>query len=385
MTSPIIVFAVIWLVVAALYSLGLSDMLLPIKSETVYLIIASWVLLMLGWSLSSLYSKSLVNLKPDLNIYYKYFGNARREKRVFYFVIGWIFFTLIEIYVYKNLPLLAALDIGVYVKYSEFGFPGIHGLLNAMFFCIISYSFIMASFMKRQRYWVLFILLSLWPVLALSRMMIVATILQVVFLSIILRTKPISFYVFLKYFIIGMSVILLFGYLGDIRNGREHLLELAHLNFEYPDWLPSGFAWVYLYIVTPLNNLNFAIDNYVFIEQFPLEIITRVFPSFLREIIFDLFDRDTATLLVSSAFNISTLFSPIINDFGYILAPMLFLPVGFFSNFLIIKAKSNPRYILFWSVLLYSIVISIFSNHMFHLVYFTEAIFGYLIYGKNKL
>jgi oligosaccharide repeat unit polymerase len=385
MISPVILYGVVWAVVALLYTLSLSEMLQPIKIETIYLVSFSWLCLLAGWLIASIYTK-MINIKPvSREAYFTYFQCRKREFRLYLLLVIWLVATVAEVFVYKNLPLLSAFGIGPPLRYTEFGFPGIHGLLNATYFCLSVFFFIKAFVTKRAIYWSIFLILLLWPFLALSRMMIIAIIVQVLFASLILSKSRRDIKKYIQYALLLMVVVLVFGYLGDVRNGREHLLGLAQLTFEYPDWLPSGFAWVYLYVVTPINNLNYAVDYFPNVSELPIEVVSRIFPSFIRTELFLLLDKETEVYLVASAFNISTLFLPLIQDFGFLFAPVVFIFIGFVINFLVYKALYNPRYLLFWVVFLYSIVISVFSNHMFHLVFFFEACLGYFVYGARKI
>lgn len=359
-------------------------MLDVISSKTIYLIGMSIVIMFLGWFLSKISLGKMKSITVDQSCYYEYFNSKHRDRKVKQVFFIWLAFTFAEILVYKNVPLISALGVGPYVRYSHFGFPGIHGFLNALYFSLLSYYFLKAIVLGEKRYYIVVLLYLFWPFLALSRMMIMASIIQLFFLAMIASPKMSSTRI-IKFSILFILVIMLFGIMGDIRNGREHLLGVAQLTFEYPEWLPSGFAWVYLYLTTPLNNINFAIEQYLEPSSFPIELGLRIFPSFLREPIYEMAGRVDDTLFVSNAFNISTLFLPMIKDFGWILTPFVFFPIGFMAYFVVLKSIRNPRYVVLWSVLLYSIVISVFSNHMFHLVFWSQAIFSFFIFGKKNV
>jgi oligosaccharide repeat unit polymerase len=385
--SPAFVFIIMWFSVVFLYSLGLSNVLQPLKAQTIYLISISGIFLLLGSFLARLWIDGPVFKKRFINssTYFDFFTCKVIKKRVVVALQFWLVFTFVEILVFSNLPLLSALGVGPSIRYTEFGFPGVHGLLNALYFVILLYFVGNFFFSRKKRSLLVIILLLIWPFLVMHRMMVIASFLQIVFLTLILNQRNLNFRSYFKYIISLLSIILVFGYLGDFRSGREHILQLANLTVEYPEWLPSAFAWVYLYVTTPINNINYSIEIFEYPSLFPVELLSRIFPSFVRDYLFNVFGYESESQLVTNAFNVSTVFLPVIKDFGYVFAPLLFFLIGFLSFLLVLKSYSNPRYLFFWVILLYSIVISVFSNHMFHLVFWFEALFGFYLFRRRAL
>ncbi len=382
--SPPFLFFLVWLSVISLYMLGLSHVLRPLKTETLYLIVGSGALFMLGWLAARFWINGL-SLKRrfvDKEKYFDVFTCRVVRRRIKFVVVFWLFCTFLEIVIFKNLPLFSALGLGPDMRYTEFGFRGLHGGLNALYFVFTIY-FMGSFFYSRSKFSLaMFLLLLIWPFLLMQRMMIIAIFLQVVFFTLIVSQQSLNFRGYFKYFISFLLVILVFGYLGDFRSGREHILRLADLTFTYPEWLPSAFAWVYLYVTTPINNLNFSIEMFQDPSMFPVELLSSVLPSFARDYFFNVFNHEVEVELVTNAFNVSTVFSPMIHDFGYVLAPFLFFIMGFILFLLVSKAYTNPRYLLFWIIFLYSIVISVFSNHMFNLVFWFEALFSFYLFRR---
>ena len=328
--SPPFLFFLVWLSVIFLYMLGLSNVLQPLKAETIYLIVGSGVLLILGWLAARFWIDGLTLKRRfiDKEKYFDVFTCGIVRRRIKFVVVFWLFFTFLEIVIFKNLPLLSALGVGPDMRYTEFGFRGLHGGLNALYFVSIIY-FIGNFFFSRSKFsLVIFLLLLIWPFLLMQRMMIIAVFLQVVFFALIVNQQSLNFRGYFKYFIYFLLIILVFGYFGDFRSGREHILRLADLTFTYPEWLPSAFAWVYLYVTTSLNNLNFSIEIFQDPFIFPVELLSRVLPSFARSYIFNVFNYEAEVELVANAFNASTVFSSMIHDFGYVLTPFLFFIVS---------------------------------------------------------
>ena len=65
-----------------------------------------------------------------------------------------------------------------------------------------------------------------------------------------------------------------------MRSNRNAFISLAQPKFTYPDYLPSGFLWVYIYLVSPLNNV---INNLDYSPTYlPVNTVLPLFPSFIR-------------------------------------------------------------------------------------------------------
>lgn len=381
LANPVNVYFGIWLFVVFLYSLNLSNLLTPLKSATIYLIFGSGFFLFLGWFLASLKHKNLkfFNIKLDLKSYIDVFASKSfsRRLRIAFFI--WLFFTLLEIVYFGNLPLFSLFGFGPSIRYTEFGIPGIHGFINALYFSVLLLYFIQFLIIRSFKNYFIFFLLVLWPFLVIHRMMFIAFFIQAFFVYYLLRDGQLKLKNLFILFIVSISVIFIFGYIGDLRSGREHILRLAGFTTEYPDWLPTGFAWIYLYIVTPVNNINFNINNFTEISPFPFETFLRIFPSFVRDVLVDNFVQETSFQLYKNAFNVSTLFLILIKDFGYIATPFLFFFIGYINYLMCLKSMRDPAYIFFRIVFLYALVISVFSNHMFHLVFIFQGLIGFII------
>ncbi|MEN9018520.1 MAG: O-antigen polymerase [Hellea sp.] len=382
---PPTLFTLIWGVIIYLHSLKLSKILIDLNFETLYLVSMTCVCFYTGFIYYYLLKKGRVNLGLNVDLYFNYFNNAALKRRFRCALIFWFFMSVLEVLIHKNVPLLSAFGIGSYIRYTNFGIPGIHGFLNALYFCLVCYYFLRILIYKSMDSKLILFFLMVWPFLLLHRMMIVALFVQMLIVFLIIHLDKLKFSSLLKVVIGFFSFIFIFGFMGDFRSGREHILRLAQLTFDYPEWLPSGFAWVYIYVTSPINNLINSISHYLYPDTLPIELLSRLVPSVLRDLIFTAFNKSKDIELVSSAFNVSTFYIEILSDFGYVFAPFLFVIIGFASFLIMDKQFNKPQYLLCWVALMYSIIISIFSNHMFHLVFWFEAFFFFILVKGFKL
>jgi hypothetical protein len=179
-----------------------------------------------------------------------------------------------------------------------------------------------------------------------------------------------------------VATFLIFGYLGDIRSGRDNIIAVAAPSFEYPDWLPSAFIWFYLYVSTPLNNVNFNIDlapNY-----FPLETASTFIPSFAREGFVNALGGSRQWDLVSETFNVSSLLQSVLSDFGVSGAMVFMLVCGVGFSRLVRRSRVSAASFFAVIVLLHGLALSFFANLLFHLVFmFQIVVVGWVVAAYN--
>ena len=162
------------------------------------------------------------------------------------------------------------------------------------------------------------------------------------------------------------SLILVFGLVGDFRTGKDDFFNLAAVSSNYPTWLPSGFLWVYMYLVTPLNNLINAFDIINPDWNFGLSNSTvLLIPSFLRNLFYGDLSYDSTYYLVTQAFNVSTAYIDPYRDLGYFGVFLFASIAGFFVKFL--DNKSDFKSVIFFCILMQCNILSVFYNHYMYL------------------
>jgi oligosaccharide repeat unit polymerase len=176
---------------------------------------------------------------------------------------------------------------------------------------------------------------------------------------------------FVRTGLLFVVALLIFGYLGDIRSGREHIISLAQPTFEYPEWLPSAFIWLYIYLCTPLNNVNYNIN--IAPNYFPLETASSLIPSIAREHIMAFVGWGSQQWnLVTESFNVSSLLQSFLTDFGVSGTIFFTLLCGIvFSRFLR-RSNNSPAAFFTVIVFMHGVALSFFANLLFHLVFIFE-------------
>lgn len=367
--NPALLYAATWMFVLLIYSLRLSDLLDPLQFPTVVLVVGTSVSFVLGWVLESVpnYGR-LASARIDLPALTTSINANLVGARI---KLIWIVFVLgisFEVVFFGGMPLLGLLGIGASISYTEFGISGFHGVMNALFYtgCVITFTRILLGTSKKK-----FLLATVsiaYPVLVLSRQVLMSLILQ--YILIYFSVRPPSTRAFVRAGVVLTVVMLAFGYLGDVRTGRDRIIELASPTFQYPDWLPSAFIWIYIYFSSPLNNVNYNIDispNYL-----PLETAGSFIPSFARDDFLAALGGTTQWDLVNQSFNVSSLLQGFVTDFGVGGAIVVTLICGVLFSSIRRRSATSPTAFYATIVLLHGIALSFFTNLLFHLVFMFE-------------
>ena len=379
--NPAFMYAATWMLVLGLYSLGLSDLLEPLQARTVLLVLGSSLAFISGWVLeATLCHWHLAVPRLNLAVLRAIIcsSSVGRRLKVAWFLLG-LGITL-ELAYFRGAPALGLMGIGPEILYTDFGIPGFHGLMNSIFYscCAVHFARVLLNFSRSST---LLILVSLgYPLLGMSRQVFISLILQYLFIYLSIRRA--SLLIFFRTVILIIAVLLIFGYLGDIRSGREHIIALAAPTFTYPEWLPSAFIWVYIYLSTPLNNVNFNIDmtpNFL-----PLETMGTFIPSFARDAFMSEVGATRNWGLVTESFNVSSLLQSLLTDFGVSGTIVFTLLCGVVFTRLMRRATTSPAAFFAVIVILHGIALSFFANLLFHLVFMFEILIVAWIVARSR-
>jgi oligosaccharide repeat unit polymerase len=381
--NPAFMYAGTWMSVLVLYSFGLSQLLDPLETATIVLVVGSSLGFILGWLFEGLLCKGrLAFLQLNLEVLSAIITSDRVGRRL---KTAWQLFgagILLEILYFRGAPGLGLVGIGPDILYTDFGIPGLHGLLNSMFYACSIVQFTRTLLGSAQSKTFLVLISIGYPVLGMSRQVLISLLLQYLFVYFSVKRPSAS--VFLRAGTIFISIFLIFGYLGDIRSGREHIIALGAPTFDYPDWLPSAFIWFYIYVCTPLNNVNYNID--ITPNGLPLETAGTFIPSFAREAFLNAMGGTKEWALVTDSFNVSSLLQSLLTDFGVACTILFTLVCGFVFTRLLRRSATKPAAFFAIIVLLHGIALSFFANLLFHLVFMFEIfIIAWIVARSRRL
>ncbi len=377
--NPSILFIIIWIFVLLLYSLNYSLILTQLQDRTIIYIILACIAFFSGTKFIRLVFLEKI-FKPKLI----FNENNNIRKNLKYFIIIWIIFSLVEILYFKGVPMTSILGItSGSDRYTEWGLPSLHGLLNAFLLTISNYFFFFFLKYKEKKYFYYFLICLIWPILLLTRQLLMSIVFDSVFIFILynkIRLKTI-----IKVLFAGVLIILVFGWLGDIRTG-DSFIELVSPSDNYPKWLPSGFLWVYIYVVSPINNINYNILNFQDFTFNLSPLLSNIFPSFIRDIFFS--SANTGFQLVNDSLNVSSMFLVYLNSFGFYGSIIFYFFMGLILTYIYYKnvaSSSSNKWFFILVVLLHNVCFSVFVDFFFNLVFLFQIFLHIIIESRFKL
>ena len=303
------------------------------------------------------------------------------------FLIG----TVINVVFSGGFPLMW-LFTGDARTYQDYGVHGFNGMVNSFYYIsLLCYTYL---YLKKKEKKILLILLGLllYPAFSMARALIFTGIFEV--LGLYLLINRIRLKTILIAFILAISIIIAFGQMGDSRNGLDSATEgfvRSYVDEEYVDImekLPSGFTWVYIYFTCAINNVTYNI-NTLQPTGYPYFTIRRLFPSVIAKRIFEQKDYEDkyALKMDDSVFNVFTIYSNYIKDFGVFFTIVLFFVFGIFFYDIYYKASpSDVRYLFMYPPVFMIICLSVFDDFLLSLPTLFQFVFtSYFFKSKRKL
>jgi hypothetical protein len=176
--------------------------------------------------------------------------------------------------------------------------------------------------------------------------------------------------------------VYVFGLMGDIRSGRDLILSLANLRGSYPDWLPSGLIWIYIYILTPMANyINYVRTTMPSFN--PLDLFTWLVPSGIMAKITGVTITDTFAndWQVSGAFNIASGLVGPYQAYGHAGVVVFGTLIAFITFFQ--RHKSTLCSLLNLVVIYASLALMVFNNNFMSLNVAFQFVIIRLLFGEK--
>ncbi len=379
---PLVIFWLVWAITVGLYELHLSEMLIFSSSQV--MTVVAWIVI--PFTLTTLIYLGCRSW-DSLNLSSFYLDtDFRVEKLTRNLTIAlaiWAMLTVVEIFLSGGLPILWLIQ-GSSKTYLDFGIPTFHGLLNSLIQTIGLIGFALYVLTRRRRFLWMAGFVLLWSIIVVTRNMLIVMLIEYGVVWVMIRglsKKTVARSV------VGLiALILAFGYIGDLRSGgAESFRGVAEPSQNYPEWLPSGALWVYIYVATPINNLVNTVQTThpVYDPLFPYA-TSQLLPTVLRKIVYD--PTTVSELpsgdLVTEALNVSTAYLGPFRDFGM-------FGIACFSIIMAYVAAHywrdrSLRGSLAYAVLAQCVILTIFFNHLFYLPIISQVFWLYFFFPNRK-
>ncbi|WP_251551935.1 O-antigen polymerase [Neobacillus muris] len=337
------------------------------------------LLLFLVCSMVAAYFLGRVFTKEKIITFHKIYYKKHLELITYGILAGYV----LEFLYHRNFPLLAMFT-NTPLSYTEFGIPTFHVLLVTFnsFFSLYLFQIVLSDASQRKKS-IIFYTLTLVPsILILNRGMLLIILMSCVFIYLIKYQSKIT----VKK-IIGLSVLMIFGlYLfgvaGNMRVNNSYqtntslfdntlFLEIGGATEEFKESVvPKEFFWAYIYVASPIANLQKTINNFSFEKDVSVYdsfvfTITQTMPDFISKRVVSMYNIEIpAGFLITPELNVSTAFAQPYVILGWVGITFYVLFAFLFAFFYILLLKKlNSEYLVIGVVIMNSIfVFTTFSN-----------------------
>src|ERR1700744_2412141 len=277
---PLVAFGLIWLVVCFLYALRLSELIMYPASEVLRFDEALLAAAFGGSALAYIIPRRVV-----MPVRWRLVGSARSvallDRRLSLWFKIWCIVTVVEIIYSRGIPTVW-LFTGNAKTYMDFGIPTIHGFMNSLLQAICLVRLGMGIRFGRKKDFLYPAWAVVWSMIVITRQLMMVFLLEVVVVYCTYRQIRVKRV--LGALLGVLCLVYVFGVVGDLRTGAEQFRAFAQPTSAYPDWLPSGFLWFYMYLSTPINNLlyTFHTTQPLYDWRFP-NTLSELLPTVLRK------------------------------------------------------------------------------------------------------
>lgn len=340
--------------VLALYSLHWSILLPDLSMGLMFFLILTFILsLIYGWHIQKC-RKSFFSNPLNVSI------NCRAKVKLL------LLLYVIEFLYSKRLPLLEILsDSDTFVHFG--GIPTVHVLLvtYTVFFDTFLFHRLICNF-NRKLLCDFFIISLLPPILMINRGMLFTIFFACLFVY-LFSLKSLKRKI-LVYCVVSLSFALyIFTIIGSARiNDDENSTVFTAFTQPSDNFKSLGisnmFLWPYMYIVSPIGNLQNCINEYQPQGSFYAFFWECVCPDFISKHFYE--SQSDSPPLISPTFNVSTMYTSAYVQLGYLGMGILFIIQTFFLYiiFLAFSNKTNPYYTATVCLACSVVVLNTFAN-----------------------
>lgn len=359
LTNPFYAYIVSFVAVIVLYSLPYCELYMPLSRDLIFFFLFSFLLY--GFIGYKIQKKDSFVVIP--------------QERKYCFKIFIIFCAVLADFTYcRSIPLFDLLRGSG--RYKDFlGIPFFHVVI--LFYVNFYTIYLFHNYLiykKKLMLWGYMMLLFV-NILYVNRGALILVILCTLILY--LKKNPrINLSLLVKLFLGGILFFWVFGLIGNIRESQSreddtYILRIGGASQEYIDTgLPNELYWGYLYIVSPLGNLQNIISKKIVNDSEYSSydcIVDSFLPDFLAKRLKGSSTVDTNKYLVVEALNASTIFYQIYYGLGWLgMFLMLFYSVGIYFLFAKVVGYSSRYYLTGESVIVSTFLLSFFNNMWYY-------------------
>ncbi|MCB5935978.1 oligosaccharide repeat unit polymerase [Caldibacillus thermoamylovorans] len=290
----------------------------------------------------------------------------------------------LEFLYHGTFPLLA-IFLNSTLSYHEFGIPVFHVLLVTFnsFFSIYLFQVCLSETKQNRKTAIFLLILNLIPsILIMNRGMLIIILMSIISVYLIKYERKLTFNRIAGVTAILLIALYLFGVLGNIRVNNSYqtntslldsnlFLEIGGATDEFKkSVIPKEFFWGYIYLTSPLANLQKTIDEFEHTEDVGIKnsfdfATTQLLPDFISKRLVPIFNIDVPNpIQITPELNVSTALAAPYTTIGWVGISLFILVIFVFAYFYILFLKKyNSEYFIAGVAIMNSIFLfNIFSN-----------------------
>lgn len=355
MLNIFLINGLIWLLILVLYLLKWSDLCINLSPGLLFFI-----------------SLIIVSSFIFAFIFRKYFCFRKLKRNPHKKPKGTIIILLLYAinFIYSgSLPLFAVLG-GNSMASANFKPLPLFFALNAinMFYCWYLF-YIFLCFRKKRVIMELFLLLMMTLLLYQRQYLIFSLMGFLVLILSSLIGKPLKirykFIILFAVVVVALIGLYFFGIIGNSRyglwdkNDSSMILELGKINSNFPSWIPKEYAWTYVYLTSPLANLQY---NYE-LGISPNSTLFGYFLEFIPNFISKYFSYETLEyVLIEPSLNVCTAYTIISLQSGIIGMVFFYIIQLSLCAIIVKKTYKSEMFVPICIALFYFLAMSFFDN-----------------------
>lgn len=261
----------------------------------------------------------------------------------------------------RGVPLLMILD-GLEYNYVNFGIKTIHVFILTFVSFYTTYLFHLFISTKDKKILIETLLLLSYPLLIMNRgaWLITTTSLILIF---IMSFRSIKLKSIFNLIILLLIILFIFGSIGDTRmKSKDTFVSISKPNEDFNESnIPKSYLWAYIYITSPLGNLQATIDQKLY-ESLRGFIFGCMMPDFISKRL-DVSVNPSAR--ISPVLNVGGIYALAYANMGWIGMVAIFMYfIMFIFIYLIFLPRNTPYTVTGMALISTLVIFNIFSNMM---------------------
>ena len=349
-TNPFYIYTIVYTIAILMVYLGWSYLITPLQINLIGFILSTIIIsLALGRYISKRFSPV-----------FTYISFRSRDINILLLLLGCF---LLEFIYAGYVPLLSIINLNT--EFEHFGgIPTFHVFLttfSVFYSCLLFYKYLCT---KKIKCLIVYILSISPAILMLNRGMLMTILISCIYMY-VYQVRHKILHTISKLTIVCIAILYIFAHLGQTRSGDESgaIIEAYADPSEVfrNSGLNSVLLWPYMYITSPIANLQKCINEYTPVYSLKGFVLNCIIPDFISKRIDVDFHIPTPPL-ISSTFNVSTMYYDAYIYMGYIGMYLLFIYQIIISMVIWFSFKRSKYRIITTCIASTSISLGAFTN-----------------------